>query len=224
MIKLVRYFQKKSLSLFHKRILPFFIYYFIRSILLTCRIKTKGLENYLKIASERGCILASWHNRILLFPYFAKCQTPQIFYSVFISKSRDGNIAANVVDSFPNGQSLRVAHDSRAQALKSMIKELKTGKVIIITPDGPKGPIYEIKPGIVFAAALSASKIYPFTWKADRYWQFKTWDKMMMPKPFSNITLSIGKSLEIPQKTHSNWKDETLSLQKCFKDLETESI
>ncbi|MFT4552280.1 MAG: lysophospholipid acyltransferase (LPLAT)-like uncharacterized protein [Chlamydiales bacterium] len=202
-----RYFQnkiKKANQWLVANVFPFVAYYCLRAIIATCRLEFKGLENYLNLAAHEGGILAIWHNRLLLLPYFSQL-TPQIDYAPVISNSRDGDPIAKMATSFPNTEAIRVAHNARSHALRSIVKALKTKKVVVITPDGPRGPRYEIKPGISFAASMGSSKIFPCSWTASRFWQLPTWDKMLIPKPFSRIVFSIGETLEITREEAKNW-------------------
>ena len=58
--------------------------------------------------------------------------------------------------------------------------------------DGPKGPAGTVKPGIVRLAQASGAVIVPFTVEADRAWYFNSWDRFMLPKPFSRVKLQFG--------------------------------
>ena len=173
-------------------------HFLIRLILLTCRIDMRGVKEYVQKAQEEGGILLLWHSGLLLTPYFCGCKTSELSYAAVISNSRDGDLLALIGDSFSNGEALRVAHDSRSKALKTIVNTLKSGKVVIITPDGPQGPPYQVKPGVVFAATMAKKQIFPFTWEATRYWQLGTWDKMRIPKPFSRVTMTVGEPLHLP--------------------------
>ena len=88
---------------------------------------------------------------------------------------------------------IRVSHAARHQALKEVIDHLKaTREIILFTPDGPRGPAQRVKPGVIMAAQASGAPIIPFSWEASRFWQFKTWDKFLLPKPFTTITVKLG--------------------------------
>lgn len=212
-------FLKKILLWIRNALFPLLAYYLLRLVILSCRVKIHGLKDYLEDAKKSGGILALWHNRLLLLPYFGGCCTPQINYSAVISNSRDGHPLAKVTSFFPNTRAIRVAHNKRSQALKTVIKTLQTKCVVIITPDGPKGPPYEIKPGLALAATTTSSKIFPLSWSANRYWSLKTWDQMMIPKPFSQIDISIGKALTFNRNRNSNWEEELTCLKKVLLKL-----
>lgn len=175
--------------------------YLIRGLLTillwTCRVEVVGLEHLKKAQAQGPTILILWHNRLLIIGHILSKFTPHFSYSAFISQSRDGEILAQFVNSFKNGHTIRVAHNAKDKALRSLIQELKTKKhIVILTPDGPRGPKYEMKPGVVLAAAEACAVTVPCAWTANRFWQLRTWDGLIIPKPFSKINLRFGQSLE----------------------------
>lgn len=174
-------------------VLSRFIKFILWALLSTCRYEIKGLKTFVELAQKQPVILALWHNKLLIVGHFLTRHTPKFIYKAFISKSRDGQILAAFTSSYKNGRTIRVPHHARNLALKSMIDSLKTtNDVILFTPDGPRGPIYKIKPGIIMAAKESEATIIPLRWTSSRYWELRTWDKMKIPKPFSKIQISLG--------------------------------
>jgi lysophospholipid acyltransferase (LPLAT)-like uncharacterized protein len=163
---------------------------------------TKDLEKLNATLKERSGIIAIWHNRLLLIPYFSRHYTPSLRYSPIISNSRDADPLIWIIRFLCRYDTIiRVPHTSRAHALKTIVKTLKKpNTVAIITPDGPRGPRYTIKPGVLFASRVAKAPILPFTWSASSYWELGTWDRMIIPKPFSRITFSAGEPIEPPPR------------------------
>jgi lysophospholipid acyltransferase (LPLAT)-like uncharacterized protein len=167
--------------------------YLIRLLLWTCRFKVQGLETFVKTASQERCIVVLWHNRLALVAEFFHRHAPQFIYAAFVSKSRDGEPLARLATSYKAGRAIRVPHNARHQALKNAIDHLKFhNEIVLFTPDGPRGPPFQVKPGVVKAAQEAGAAVIPFTWTASRFWQFKTWDQFMLPKPFSTIHVTLG--------------------------------
>ncbi len=177
--------------------------YGMRLILFTCRIDIKGLGAFLETAKTSPCILALWHSRLVVMPEvmhrFASCFS----YTAIISQSRDAEPLARLTKSYKIGRVLRVAHNRRRLALSQMIALLKAkDSVLIITPDGPRGPSFSIKPGIIAAALEANAKIVPFSWHASSFWQMSTWDQMIIPKPFCKLQITFGNEISLdPDKT-----------------------
>ena len=198
-----------------KRIyLPWIIAYLGRFIIWvlmrTCRFEIQGLNEFIKTAKESPCILMLWHNRLATVTSVLQRRAKEFTYTAVISKSRDVDALAALCRSYRNGRVIRVAHNARHQALGAMIHRLNTTKeVMIVTPDGPRGPFHVVKPGIVYAAYNTGAKIIPFAWHADRAWTLKTRDRMVIPKPFAKIKVIFG---------------DPVSIIECNIDIETERL
>ena len=199
--------KKKYLSL----PLAYFAKGLLHLLLRTCRIEVKGAE-HLRSAAERGsCILMLWHNRLLMVANVLYHYAGDFKYRAIISNSRDGEPLAIFAESFAAAKVLRVAHQARREALHQMVACLQNKEIVIITPDGPRGPRYTMKPGTAFAAAEAGACVVPFSWSADRFWQLKTWDGMMIPKPFSRIQAVFGPAVEVPAEVEMPQRLEMLS-------------
>lgn len=159
-----------------------------------------------------------WHNRLLIISEILNKHAPQFIYRAVISNSRDGELLAILANSYSAGRTLRVPHNARYQALQQMISHLKShNDILIITPDGPRGPRYKVKPGIAIAAHESQADVIPLSWTANRYWQLNTWDQMMIPKPFSHIEVKFDQALKCDTNES---KTESILLQKYLKELD----
>lgn len=134
-----------------------------------------------------------WHNHLALIGPSLLKVAKELTYCAFISNSKDGDILADYTTSYRTGRVIRVPHNAKEAALKALISRLKiTQDIAIITPDGPRGPRHEVKPGVAVAAKETNASIIPFSWSCNRVFTLKTWDKMEIPKPFSTISASFG--------------------------------
>lgn len=175
---------------------------------MTCKFRIYGLEDFARTAKSEPCILMLWHNRLLIIGYVLSKFTKDLRYAAFVSNSRDGRILAAFVDSYKRGRALRVSHNARGQALKSLIHDLKKcEEVVLITPDGPRGPKYEIKPGVMKAASAASAQTIAFSWSASNFWQLSTWDHLIIPKPFATIHVQFSETLP-PDASFKNALDE----------------
>jgi len=187
----------------------------------TCRFQVEGLESFLKAASRQKCVLIFWHNRLAMVAEIMSRHAPQFRYAAVISNSRDGEVIAVLTNSYQQARSIRVPHHARSSALQMIIRELKKGQeVLVITPDGPRGPLYEVKPGVVIAARESEAQVVPLSWTSSNCWELATWDNFMIPKPFSTILVKIGMPIQI-SKEIEGVAIGTKMLQKALIDLET---
>jgi lysophospholipid acyltransferase (LPLAT)-like uncharacterized protein len=193
---------------FKKNIFIFLIVYpgrfLLHLILSTCKVTIVGAENFIKTAQFDKCIVMLWHDRIAIGTYIFSIVAPQFLYGAVISNSRDGDLLARLIAIYPQGKAIRVVHTAKYNALRDIISHLNEEKrVIVITPDGPRGPPYKIKPGIIMAARTTGAKIVPMNWNGE-VWRLKTWDRLMIPKPFSKITVTFGPPITFASEPSEN--------------------
>lgn len=165
-------------------------------LIKTCRIHFEGIENFIKLAEAERCILMLWHNRLAIVPHVLSHYTPELTYAAVVSSSRDGEILSAIIHSCHNGRTIKVSHQARFQALREIIRHVQEQKqIVIFTPDGPRGPRYEMKPGIAVAALETQAYVVPMDWEATHFWELKTWDRLRLPKPFTTITFRFLPSI-----------------------------
>ncbi len=142
-------------------------------------------------------ILAFWHGRLLMMPRFWDRGTA---VSMLISQHRDGQIISRIVGRF--GVKTVAGSSSRggAQALRAMVKSLKAGNCVGITPDGPRGPRMRATDGVVSVARLSGVPIIPAAYSATRGRFLGTWDQFLVPWPFTRGAIVWGKPITVPHK------------------------
>ena len=84
------------------------------------------------------------------------------------------------------------------RALLGAVRELRAGRTLAFTPDGPRGPRRELKPGVVAAAQRGRGIIVPLHARADRAWRLHSWDRFMIPKPLARVVITYGRPFEVP--------------------------
>jgi len=115
-----------------------------------------------------------------------------------VSGSVDGELPEQVARAWGAEVIRGSANQSGALALRDMQDMMKRGYSIVTTADGPRGPIYEIKPGVIVMARIGGVPILPIACAADRAWYMDRWDNFMVPKPFSRVVLAVGEPYTIP--------------------------
>ncbi len=174
----------------------------INLLMKTCRVQVQGLEQFCRLAANEKCILMLWHNHLVIVPFILSRYTPQIQYAAIVSGSRDGDILSMIVHSYKNGNTIRVPHLARYQALQEIIRQIESQKhVVIITPDGPRGPVYEMKPGLAIAALETQANVVSLNWKSKTFWELKTWDRLRIPMPFTTIQVSFEAPIRLENFT-----------------------
>lgn len=171
-------------------------------LFMTLRIEFRGKELLTSLAQKQDfpLIIAFWHDQIALIPLLRKVLSSHPL-AIVVSNSRDGHLMANFGKSYRNVSVISVSHNKRHGALRHICDVLEEkDSIVLITPDGPRGPRHQVKPGIIYSAQKSGAKIVAMHWKATRIWQLSSWDKMGFPKPFSKVTITFEQPFEYKQE------------------------
>jgi len=150
-----------------------------------------------------NCIWAFWHNRMWVIPYIHELWAGHVPGAILTSPSGDGQIIADACAEF----GFDAARGSSSKPLKGLAAlilladKLKEGRDVGITPDGPRGPRYQIQPGIIKLAQLTGSAIVPVRVIYSRALRFKTWDHFMIPLPFSRVRIIFEPLIHCPRQS-----------------------
>lgn len=170
----------------------------LRLLLRTCRLRILSPEQVQTYLVERKpAIGVTWHRGAIYFLYFFGPYRP----AIMVSRSKDGELLARFI-ALMGGIPVR-GSSSRGggEALRGMAELVNTGEVSFAATvaDGPRGPRYQAKAGMIQLAALTGLPLLPIMWSADRVWTFrKAWDRTMLPKPFAKVVAKAGRELRYP--------------------------
>ena len=140
-------------------------------------------------------LLCTWHQQF--FSAIRHFQNYKVFNPIImISQSSDGEIVAGVAKR--TGWNTVRGSSSRngREALKQMITNLKESKLAAHIVDGPRGPSGKVKSGVIRLAHATDAVIVPFSVSAEKAWYFNSWDKFLLPKPFSKVFLRFGEMIK----------------------------
>lgn len=149
-----------------------------------------------KISSE-PIIFACWHGELLMLPYLYSHYRKTPHAKVLISEHFDGELISRTIRYFGLGTLAGSTTRGAAKVLIQGIKSIKEGYDIGITPDGPKGPRHEVADGIIVMAQKTKAKIVLVEIKPTKFWQFNSWDKFTVPKPFGTINYYSTKEIDL---------------------------
>ncbi|XOB61841.1 lysophospholipid acyltransferase family protein [Campylobacterota bacterium DY0563] len=175
------------------RVVPFILQLFVRFIYLT----SKKVFHHPKIDLNEPFIVTFWHGELLMQPFNYKKIKPKGKVSAMISEHKDGEAITRTVEYLGIDSIRGSSTRGGAKALIGAIKELKAGDDIAITPDGPKGPRHSVADGIVAISQKTNARILIFNCKPTKYWQFNSWDKFIVPKPFGKLEFFIQEPFDI---------------------------
>jgi lysophospholipid acyltransferase (LPLAT)-like uncharacterized protein len=182
-------------------ILPLLLYLLIRTIWYTTRKKF----HFVTPLGEEQHVCVTWHGELCMTPQAYRHIHPKQPASAIISAHFDGSLIAGALG-FLKIRALRGSSRKGArQVLIQAFKSIKSGEEVLITPDGPKGPRHNMSDGAVGIALKSKLPIFVMNFKASSYWQLKSWDKFVIPKPFSIVDFYI-QSLSLEGMTEEEAK------------------
>jgi len=174
-------------------------------------------ENDVREALKNPVIFAFWHNQQLLMlftykRYFRKLEKKSRRIVSLSSRHRDGRLIANTVKYFGIYNIAGSSTRGHVASLRSMVRGLAEGYHLSITPDGPTGPIYKAKKGLVEVAKQSGNLIIPIGLAASPAWYFKSWDKMFLGKPFSRVQAVFGKPISVHAYIEQGLSEEEITV------------
>jgi lysophospholipid acyltransferase (LPLAT)-like uncharacterized protein len=169
-------------------------YLLIRIVGLTARVTVEGKHNLDEIrASGRLPIYAVWHDRIFLGTYLLR-DSRAVYLT---SQSFDGEYIARFLQRFGYGVIRGSSTRGGGRGLVEMVRGMRRRLEMGFTVDGPKGPRYVAKPGVLMLAKKTGNPILPFTVSAQHYWMVNSWDRLQIPRPFTRAKLIFGNPIEV---------------------------
>lgn len=195
---------------------------------LTCRVeKIIGDDQAQELINKGKPIIPCYWHQMHIFGswYMRQLQKRGLKIGFLISPSVDGEIPAKIVESWGAVAIRGSSNRTGARALKDMYNTIIKDKVSpVTTSDGPTGPIHKFKQGAILLAQLTQSPMLPIAYIASRYWELKTWDKFIIPKPFSRIVIIVGKPHYIDKKSNAEkMEEERIKMETEMNDLITQA-
>jgi len=203
----MKFLQKKRSKKIKDKLIPPLAYYLMKFINSSLRLKVEGWEEPAKMLEDKqSLIFSSWHGKSWIPAYFLR----DLGIYALTSLSRDGSYMAEVLENMGWNNVRGSSSRGGSRSLLSLYKKLKKGESTALTPDGPTGPIYEVKPGIIFLQQRAGSLIIPMG--ADAVWKknFNSWDNYLLPLPFSRASLVFGRAFAFDSELDMNVKRKIL--------------
>ena len=161
----------------------------IRLLALTWRFRliNTGAHAALRRAHQ-PFVFALWHGDMLPLIYAHRGEG----VAVLISEHRDGELIARIAGRLGMRTVRGSTSRNASRALIGMVKALESGTEVAVTPDGPRGPAHSFAPGALIAAHRASVPVIPIGVSATRAWRLRSWDRFLIPKPFSRVTIAYG--------------------------------
>ena len=194
---------KKDLKYFFVRnLFPSAIFHLLRLYVRTLRVRVENAEEFERHLEAGGrLIFCAWHQR--LFVSFCYSRFHRLALRLMISQSRDGDVIADIAQRF-GGVPIRGSSSRGGErALRQMISAMSEKRAGAHIVDGPRGPARIIKPGLILLAQKAEAAICPVYVSFDRSWTFNSWDRFIVPKPFSRVYIRMGALEFVPRETNA---------------------
>lgn len=186
----------------------------------TLRFQVEDREGILSASLQQPFILSVWHNRLILLAPVCQFCFPHRRTVGLISASRDGDFVSALVKRFGHGTVRGSSSRQGVVALRQLADALAAGDNVLITPDGPRGPVYEVSPGVIFVAQKSGAAIVPMHLEFGNAWRLSSWDRFFIPKPFSKVRIIFGAPERVNPKLQGDEFEQTrLRLQETMMKL-----
>jgi lysophospholipid acyltransferase (LPLAT)-like uncharacterized protein len=187
----------------------------IKLLARTWRYKTVGDATVTRLRAEKTAILFTiWHGEMLPLLWYHRDQG----VAVLVSEHQDGEVVARVLDWMGYGLIRGSSSRGAGRALIGLVRALREGSDVAITPDGPRGPRHKFAPGAAIAAHRANAPIIPTVAHVDRYWRLGTWDGFLIPKPFARITIAYGALTRVNGTTPREAAEDAARLEKLMED------
>ena len=172
------------------------------------KVSIKGEENLFRlIKSKSPVMLCVWHGRLLFPSWYIRHHTS---LNIISSRHPDSEILAHILRDWGYGLIRGSTKKGGIRVIREMTEIFNRGEIIAVTNDGPKGPARIAKSGSIALAIKNNVKIITVTGSATKYWQMKSWDHFMLPKPFGKIQIVVSKPMDINKKPSTSGEDVQL--------------
>jgi lysophospholipid acyltransferase (LPLAT)-like uncharacterized protein len=159
----------------------------VRLLATTWRVRTSGTEIVAALrTANQPIVFTLWHGQMLPLLWHHRREG----VSVLISEHRDGELIARVATAFGFRTVRGSTYRGADRALAGLVRELRAGHDVAVTPDGPRGPAHHFAPGALVAAQRAGAPVVSVGVAARRAWRLRSWDGFMIPKPFARVTIA----------------------------------
>ncbi len=197
----------------HQRLLAWLVFGLIQTVSATLRFRWDDRSDFFVEGQKpRPAIYCVWHNRLVLsmiaYYAYAKKRSPTPGMAALVSASRDGGLLSAILECF-QVQPVRGSSSRRGpQAMLELTTWAERGYDLAITPDGPRGPRYQVQDGVMSLAQVTGLPIIPVSYYISPKVRFNTWDRFQIPLPFARCHLVIAKPVRVPRESSDAEREE----------------
>lgn len=193
------------LNTFLLRVVPVSLALLMRLWFSTCRVRVHNPENFPNPKKTGKPVIASfWHYSIIYLFYFVRGHR----VTAMVSASRDGEYIARLGKQFGYAAARGSRNNKGVEGLKALFRAIRNGDNCALVADGSQGPPRIAQPGAILLASRSGAPVVPMVWSADRYFAVRSWDRTVIPQPFSRIDYYYGEPILVPADIKADGLEE----------------
>lgn len=180
-----------------RRVVVWFLSWLLRGLFVTLRPEyvQRQVEQQAQ-GARTPILLAFWHGRMLYFLKLYAYLGARV--TILVSRSRDGELVTQLLSRFGLLTTRGSSSRDGARGLLTIVNKVRSGIHAGFTPDGPRGPRYQVQPGLVLVAKRTGAPILPMTFGAQWKRVLASWDAFLLPLPFSRIVVVYGEPIYVP--------------------------
>jgi lysophospholipid acyltransferase (LPLAT)-like uncharacterized protein len=183
---------------------------FVRLLAWTWRVRMVNPEAIEALRRANSpYVLACWHGQMLPLLWSHRGQG----IAILVSEHRDGEIITRIARTIGFNAVRGSTSRGAGRALLGLVAELERGRVVAVTPDGPRGPAGKFAPGALVAAQRAGVPVVTVGAHATSAWQLRSWDRFLIPKPFARVSVAYGGPVEIAGQSPREAEKEVPRLQ-----------
>jgi len=167
-----------------------------RLLFATCRVDFPDIDRFRRLIGGPPHVFAFWHYSLTYVVHLGRYGQ----WVAMVSASGDGEYVARILEGMGHRTVRGSSGRGGVRALRQMLKMIGSDGNGAIVADGSQGPPLEVQGGVILMAAHLGVPVVPIVWAADRYWAFSSWDRTVLPKPFSRILVRCGKPFTVPKE------------------------
>jgi lysophospholipid acyltransferase (LPLAT)-like uncharacterized protein len=178
-------------------------YLYVELVWYTSRLQVVNEESLRALVAKHGAVIpVCWHQHLLLCGrYVVTKRRHGIKPGFMISPSVDGEAPTWLAQRYGAHVVRGSGSYTGVRAIRGVYQALVKDKIsALITPDGPRGPRFDFKPGAIFSAQISGVPIVPMAFAAKPARVLRTWDKFVLPIPFSRVVIAVGEAIYVPRE------------------------
>jgi len=169
----------------------------VSALLLTTRVERRGAEHFERFRrAGRPVVFVFWHGQLLPLVHIHRGEG----IVVLVSEHDDGEYITRVIERNGFGTVRGSSTRGGTTGLRGLVRAARAGRDLALTPDGPRGPRGELKPGALLVAQLTGLPIVPLVVGASRGWRLGSWDGFLVPWPLSKVVVEYLPPRFIPRE------------------------